>query len=202
MKQTLGQFVNWMPLHMLWEHDLNTFQHSLRVADLFYEFGKYKDFPLHMLNDLYEIGVLHDIGKISVPKSILAKRGKLTPEELTFIYSHTTYGEMILKKENYPKIFLDSVKYHHENIDGSGYHHIKGDDIPYIARMLRIVDSFDAMTNDRVYQKSKSISMALLDLEEKKGTWYEPDLVNEFVQMYIDKYSVDVDLITTDFHNN
>lgn len=166
----------------LYKHDHITFDHSYRVADLLYQFGSYINFPKLQLCELYEVGIFHDIGKLLIPKEVLNKDGKLTTRERNEIVNHTIYGYNLLK-DIYPEHFLDCVLYHHENLDGSGYEKLKGEEIPFIAKILRIVDSFDAMTNNRSYQKAIPINSALAELERLTGKWYETSLVNSFVKM-------------------
>lgn len=166
----------------LFDHDTITFLHSLRVADLLYEFGTFLGFQKSKCFELYKLGVLHDIGKLFIPKEILNKKGKLTTTEKKEIFNHTVYGFNLLKN-SYPTHFLEGILYHHENLDGSGYEKLEGVHIPYMAKILRIVDSYDAMTHNRSYQKAISIKAALEELEKFKGTWYDTDLVDSFTKM-------------------
>jgi HD-GYP domain-containing protein (c-di-GMP phosphodiesterase class II) len=169
-------------LEQLFNHDLITFHHSLRVADLLYEFGTFMNLQNPQIFELYTLGVLHDIGKLLIPKDILNKKEKLTITEKNEIFKHTIYGYDLLK-DSYPDYFIEGILYHHENLDGSGYEKLKGVKIPYMAKILRIVDSFDAMTNNRSYQKAIPIKTALEELEKYKGKWYEPNLVDSFIRM-------------------
>lgn len=184
MKQVQEKSILFDTMERLFTHDFYTFQHSARVADLLYKFGSHLGLPDVALNDLYELGTLHDIGKIQIPSQLLNKKGKLTEKERRLFSDHTIYGYEILKDYEFSTSFIDGVLYHHENYDGTGYPYKRiGEDIPLTASMLRIVDSFDAMTNDRSYQKAFSRERALNEIMRLRGKHYEPNLVDEFISM-------------------
>ncbi|MFC0273776.1 HD-GYP domain-containing protein [Metabacillus herbersteinensis] len=177
-----------IPLEQLWKHDMYTFQHSLRVADLLYQFGKFLNLSQPILIELYQLGALHDVGKVLVPKEVLNKKGGLTEDERAFLFKHTIYGVELLKEYNFSEEFLQGVLYHHENYDSTGYpDRIKSDMIPFYAKMLRIVDSFDAMTNERTYQKAYPVDWALKELKDLKLKNYDPQLVDQFVKLFEEK---------------
>ena len=127
-------------------------------------------------------GILHDIGKIGVPDSILNKKGPLTPEEFDKVKTHPEHGERILK----PLLSLNEVRnvvlYHHERFDGAGYPSgLKGTDIPIHARIIAIADSFDAMTTDRPYRKAFTVQETILEFEKNAGKMWDPELVRDFI---------------------
>jgi len=174
-------------LELLFEHDINTFQHSLRVAELLFKMGKHLNMSEECQEELYQLGALHDIGKIRIPQTILNKEDHLTDQERDVLNQHTIYGYEILRHDRYSKEFLDGVIYHHENYNGSGYPYgissnVEG--IPIYAQILRVVDSFDAMTSNRSYQKAFTIKQALAEIESLKGIFYSPKIVDSFISMY------------------
>lgn len=127
---------------------------------------------------------MHDIGKIAIPDAILKKPGKLTAEELEIIKEHPLIGYQILSKSNLNvlKLAAEIALYHHEKYDGSGYPEgLRGNTIPLCARMLAIIDVFDAITHRRIYKTAESIDNALNYLKENRGTHFDPALVDLFL---------------------
>lgn len=186
MNKVLTETLSFKLLNQLYAHDRYTFLHSLRVADLLVEFSKFIGLSSKESDILYELGVLHDIGKLKIEASVLNKTSPLLSREKQDILLHPVYGYQILKENSFehPNI-LEGVLYHHENIDGSGYPEgLTGiERIPFYAQMLRIVDSFDAMTSQRSYQQPLSYPSALQELEQWKTTWYNPKLLDLFISM-------------------
>lgn len=131
-------------------------------------------------------GLLHDIGKIGIPESILMKPTKLTAEEYDLIKQHPVIGyEMVKHFTIFKKNgVLDAILYHHERYDGKGYPHgLKGTQIPQIARILAIADSFDAMTSSRVYRGKSDLQGALNQIRKNRGTQFDPEIVDVFLAM-------------------
>jgi len=127
---------------------------------------------------------LHDIGKIGIPDTILKKQAKLTDEEYTIIKSHTETGAGILKYIKSFKHLVPAVYHHHEQFDGEGYPHgAKGAEIPLHARIIAIADTFDAMTSSRSYRSALSFRTALSELERGKGTQFDPDIADIFIEI-------------------
>ena len=125
---------------------------------------------------------LHDIGKIKIPDAILRKPGKLTPEEFEIMKTHTTEGAKVL--ENVPELhgIIPIVKHHHERWDGAGYPcGLKGQDIPLLARIVTVVDAFDAMTTDRPYMKARPPEVAFEELRKMAGKQFDPQCVAAFL---------------------
>lgn len=128
-------------------------------------------------------GLFHDIGKIGIPDSILQKTSKLTDEEYDDIKNHPSIGAHILKPAKIFENIIPIVKHHHERYDGHGYpSNLKGEEIPLSARIVCIADSFDAMTSDRSYRPRFTLFKALEELERCKGTQFDPQLVDLFVE--------------------
>lgn len=128
----------------------------------------------------------HDAGKVKVPLHILQKPGKLTDEEWEEMKKHTTYGKELLEETRIPVLREVAliVEQHHERYDGKGYpKNLKGDEIEIEAAIISVVDSFDAMTTDRVYKKAKSKEEALEEIIQNKGQMYNPLVVDTFISI-------------------
>jgi putative two-component system response regulator len=127
-------------------------------------------------------GLIHDIGKLAVPESILLKPGPLTPEERKTMEQHTIEGERICAPLRSFRNVLPIIRHHHEKQDGSGYPDgLKGDQIPLTARILQITDIYDALTTDRPYRKAlpKEKAFAIMREEVKRG-WWDGSILDEF----------------------
>ncbi len=127
--------------------------------------------------------LLHDTGKIAVPEHILNKPGKLTPAEFEKMKLHAPIGAEILASINFPYPVVPIVRHHHENWDGTGYpDKIKGTQIPIGARILSVVDCYDALTSDRPYRRRMTDEAAVAILVERRGTMYDPMIVDTFLK--------------------
>lgn len=159
--------------------------HSGRVRDYSMMIGEELDIGKEELKELEVCAILHDVGKIGVPDRILGKPGRLTPEEYTYMRRHTEFGASIVKPIEKLKKLSPSILHHHEHYDGSGYPKgLKGKQIPLYARIICIADSFDAMTTNRPYNKKSSQNMALTELQELSGTYYDPKFVTAFINSF------------------
>lgn len=126
-------------------------------------------------------GILHDVGKIGIPESILGKASSLTDGEYRHIMDHTVIGAKILGSIDALKHVIPAIKHHHERFGGGGYPDgLKGEDIPLAARILSIADTFDAMTTDRPYRRRLSDEEALGELGRNRGSQFDPELVRAF----------------------
>lgn len=171
----------------LFGHCLSTFRHSLRVGDELYRFAHH--LGMEDTQDIYLLGILHDIGKLKVPHTILNKTSKLTSKEFKTIKMHTEFGERIMEGlGTFPPGYAEVVRYHHENWDGTGYYGLSGKDIPLLARMIRIIDSYDTMLNGRIYQRGKTQHDVLEELIELGGKHYDPDLVLDYKNLLKKSY--------------
>ena len=133
-------------------------------------------------NSLKISALLHDIGKIGIPESILNKTERLTPEERKVIEKHPVLGAEILEPINEFKNISLGVKYHHEKYDGTGYPCcLKGDDIPLIAKIISVADSYDAMISDRPYRKGLPKDVVIKEIEENKNKQFCPVVVQAFL---------------------
>lgn len=162
--------------------DHYTEEHSQRVTDEAIRLAISLNCMAKDIESLKIAGVLHDVGKIAVPDSILLKPGKLTDEEYMIIKNHSTIGENIVR----PIMLLDKerriIQCHHERWDGNGYPlGLKGENIPYLARILSVADSYDAMTNNRPYRLAMSKEIAIEELVRNKGTQFDPNVVDAYL---------------------
>ena len=139
------------------------------------------------LKALAAAALLHDTGKLAVPERILNKLGKLTPSEFEKMKLHVDIGADILSLVEFPYPVVPIVRCHHENWDGTGYPRgVKGDDIPIGARILSVVDCFDALTSDRPYRRRMTDEEALAILRDRSGKMYDPVVVETFMRVYLD----------------
>jgi len=134
------------------------------------------------LKALEAAALLHDVGKIGIPEHILNKPGPLTPAEFAVMKRHVGIGADILSTIEFPFPVVPIVQNHHESWDGSGYPNgVKGEDIPLGARILSVVDCFDALTSVRPYRAAMSVQAAFDILRERRGTMYDPRIVDRFI---------------------
>lgn len=169
--------------------DTYTRGHSDRVSAFSVMLGKKLGLSKEDLHKLEIGGLFHDVGKIGVPDNILQKSDSLTEEEYSEIKSHPTIGAHILSTATIFKDIIPIVKYHHENYDGTGYpSRLKGNEIPYLARITTVVDSFDAMTSRRVYRNSLSIQSVIDEIAKNKGTQFDPEIADAFLDILRNDY--------------
>jgi putative nucleotidyltransferase with HDIG domain len=127
-------------------------------------------------------GLMHDVGKVGVPDAVLTKAGPLTFEEWEVMKGHPEIGARILAPLTWATPLLDVVRAHHENFDGSGYPHgRRGSDIPFLARVLRVVDSYEAMTDERPYRPALAPMEALGEIGDASGRSFDPLVVDAFL---------------------
>jgi putative nucleotidyltransferase with HDIG domain len=164
--------------------DRYTSGHSQRVAHWGREIAKEIGLPAEKVDEVYFGGILHDIGKIGIEDEILNKKGKLTPEEYDKIKQHTVIGYEIILQAGMFNELLPAIRSHHERIDGRGYPDgLVGDEIPLVARILAISDSFDAMVADRPYRKGLPVEEALQEIKRGAGTQFDEKLAGHFVEI-------------------
>ena len=169
--------------------DTYTRGHSDRVSEYSVLIGKKLGLSDEDVNTLKVGGLFHDIGKIGVPDSILLKNAKLTDDEYSEIKNHPSIGAHILSNATIFKDALPVVKHHHERYDGNGYPgKLKGDDIPYLARIAAVADSFDAMTSRRTYRNSLDLDVVKSEIERCKGTQFDPTCADAFLDILNNEY--------------
>ena len=169
--------------------DTYTRGHSDRVSEYSVLIGKYLGLPEEELHKLKIGGLFHDIGKIGIPDSILLKTTKLTDDEYSEIKNHPSIGAHILSNASTFEDIIPIVKHHHERYDGRGYPgKLKGEDIPYLARIAAVADSFDAMTSKRTYRDSLSLDVVKEEIEKNKGTQFDPKIAEVFLDILNNHY--------------
>jgi HD-GYP domain-containing protein (c-di-GMP phosphodiesterase class II) len=169
---------------MLDLRDLNTGMHSTRLAEWGLRVARSLGVPEHSLPDLETGALLHDIGKVAIPESILGKPGRLTDEEFEIVKRHPEFGWTVIR--NLPGLEHTSLQilHHHENFDGTGYPAgLKGTEIPIGARIVSVIDSFDAMISNRPYRAGLPMKEVIRRLHESSGTQFDPLVVDAFVRI-------------------
>lgn len=165
--------------------DSYTSGHSQRLADLAVETGKVMGCTENELADLRWGALLHDIGKIGVPDEILRKPGLLEPHEEEVMRRHPEIGAHIVAGVRSLTSVAPIIRAHQERYDGKGYPDgLKGDAIPLIARIISVADAYVAMTDDRVYRKSRSHEEALAELKRNSGTQFDPKVIRAFQKIF------------------
>ena len=162
--------------------DPHTHGHCERLSEYSAALGQYLGMPDDQVTALRRAGVVHDVGKIAVPDAILLKPSSLTPEEWRIMREHPVVGERICAPLKSFRLVLPIIRHHHEKYDGSGYPDgLRGEAIPQTARVLQVVDIFDALTTERPYKKALSTVEALQIMHEEtaKG-WWDPRISAEF----------------------
>ncbi len=164
--------------------DTYTSGHSLRVAKCSEAIARRLGWSEGEVRNLHYIALLHDIGKIGVPDSILNKPSRLTAEEFSLIKKHPVIGHEILKDIRMIKGVAEGAYYHHERYDGKGYPNgLKGEEIPFYARIIGIADAYDAMTSNRIYRTKLPTEKVIAEFERCAGTQFDPMLARVFVEM-------------------
>lgn len=170
--------------------DKYTYGHSERVMNYAVQIGRKMAMWEWEIQNLMIGALLHDIGKIEIEREILNKTGNLTNDEWEAIRQHPVWGADMIRPISSLSAAVDIVMYHHENYDGTGYPRgIKGDEIPLGAKILRLADSFDAMTSNRPYRILMTVSQAIEDVKAHKGEYYDPEVVDAFLE-YVFKTGV------------
>jgi putative two-component system response regulator len=165
--------------------DPYTHGHCERLSDYSARLGEHLGLSEDQLIALRRAGIVHDVGKIAVPDAILLKPGSLTPDEWTLIREHPVVGERICSPLKSFRFVLPIIRHHHEKFDGSGYPDgLGGEDIPVTARVLQVVDVYDALTTDRPYKKAFSITDALQTMKQEvaKG-WWDAHIFGQFERL-------------------
>lgn len=170
------------------EKNMETNEHTERVVKYALEIGKRLNLKISELDELELAASLHDIGKIGISEEILLKPGKLTKEEFEIMKTHTEKGARIISASGELGNVAQGVLKHHEKWDGTGYPlGISGEQIPLMARIINVADSYDVMTSDRVYKKAMSEKEAIIELKRCAGKQFDPQIVKCFSEYIEDK---------------
>jgi HD-GYP domain-containing protein (c-di-GMP phosphodiesterase class II) len=176
-------------LKKLETHDPQTGRaHSRNVAEIAREIAIGMQFSQKKIETVYLAGLVHDVGKICVPRNILNKRGRLSNEEASIIMQHPVWGYEILKGWDKLSKLARFVLYHHERWDGQGYPEgLAGNQIPIISQIIAVADAWNAMTSDRPYRAALSWDEAINELYKNKGSQFSPEVVEAFYQIIKEK---------------
>jgi len=167
--------------------DLYTKGHSQRVANYSAEIARRLGYDDERIKEVYYIGLMHDIGKIGVPDSVINKKGRLTDEEFAEIKNHPGIGYDILKQISEIKDISEGARWHHERFDGRGYPDgLAGEDIPVIARIIAVADAYDAMTSNRSYRNVMEQNAVYEQIQANSGTQFDPEIAKVMLEMIKD----------------
>ena len=173
-------------MNTLHEKNKREEQHSQRVSKLCVGMGEALGMSEYENEELKLVGLLHDIGKIAIDETIIDKQGKLTKDEWKEIKRHCGIGYRILNSVNDMSAMANYVLYHHERWDGKGYPKgLKGDEIPFVSRIIAIADAYDAMTNERSYSSLLPKEVAIKELQKNAGVQFDPELVKIFIKKVV-----------------
>jgi putative nucleotidyltransferase with HDIG domain len=179
IEQTMKTFTNFID-----NKDTYTQGHSTRVAAYVREMAKRMGMSEQEQLNIYYAGLMHDIGKLTIADEVLNKTSRLSSEEWNLIQQHTTNGAALLKNFTILPEVNDAVLYHHERYDGTGYMAgLAGEDIPLVARIICVADALDAMNSDRCYRQHLDREHILSELEDNKGTQFDPKLADIVIEM-------------------
>lgn len=164
--------------------DAYTNGHSLRVTLYSMILARELNLDEGLIEEIEIAGLLHDIGKIVMPKRILCKNGRLDDDEFLIMKSHPTKGEKIVFNIKKLQKISEWVKAHHEKWDGTGYPDaLKGEEIPFVGRLIAVADTYDAMTSTRPYRKALEHDFAISEVKKCAGTQFDPKLAEAFVRV-------------------
>ena len=164
--------------------DSYTNGHSERVADYSREIAKRYGYDEDRQEEIYMMGLLHDVGKIGVPDQVINKPARLTDEEFSMIKQHPAKGAEILKTVSEMPKLVTGARWHHERFDGKGYPDgLKGEDIPEEARIIAVADAYDAMTSTRSYRALLAQDIVKGEIEKGMGTQFDPKFAKIMIEM-------------------
>lgn len=174
-EETILAFVD-----MIEQRDAYTAGHTVRVAKYCRIVAEKFNIDEKEIIKLEKAAILHDIGKIATPDTILLKPGRLSNLEYSLIQEHSLAGYQMLSKVEHYKELAEIIIFHHEHYDGTGYpNHVKGNDIPFLAHILIVCDAFDAMTTNRIYKSRLTTQEAAEELAKCSGTQFHPEIANQ-----------------------
>jgi HD-GYP domain-containing protein (c-di-GMP phosphodiesterase class II) len=164
--------------------DVYTRGHSERVYRLAVAMGQHLALGVAEMQDLAWAALLHDIGKIAIPEEVLRKTESLTDEDIRAIQAHPVRGERLLQPIAQLAGVLPGIRHHHERVDGRGYpDRLSGEDIPFIARIIAVADTYDALVSTRAYRRARTREYALREIERSAGTQLDEHVVQAFLEI-------------------
>ncbi len=172
----------------VYERSEETEAHALRLSDISKKIALKLGLPQSEIDEIEVFAMLHDIGKVGIDDRILNKPGRLTEEEWTIMKKHPEIGYRIAKASPELEVVAEYILAHHERWDGKGYPKgLAGEDIPLPSRIIAIADTYDAMTEDRVYRKALSEEEAVREIIANSGKQFDPQIVTLFLEVYSDR---------------
>jgi len=184
LKQTLTGIIHATEL-IIETRDPYTAGHQRRVALLAKTIAEHMKLSEQQVEGIYMVGMIHDVGKISIPAEILSMPRRLTPAEFNLIKNHPQAGFDILKNIDFPWPIADIILQHHERIDGTGYPKgLSGKDISLEAKILMVSDVVEAMASHRPYRAAFGIERALGEIKQNSGILYDPDVVDSCIEVF------------------
>lgn len=184
LQSSLKSGLSCMVADLLDALDAYTREHSFGVALLGERLARKMELPEEERSRIFWAGLVHDVGKIFVPREILCKPAGLTPEEFQTVQSHTSLGYQLLKEREELSSLAHLALHHHERWDGRGYPgKLQGEEIPLGARILGVADSWDAMTSSRPYRKALPQKRAMRELRRGEGMQFDPQVVEAFWEL-------------------
>jgi putative nucleotidyltransferase with HDIG domain len=172
-EETILAFVN-----IIEQRDTYTAGHTIRVAEYCKKIASVLTIAPEEIKKLERAAILHDIGKVATPDSVLLKPGKLTSLEYDLIKQHAYAGFDMLSKIDMYKDLAEIIRFHHVHYDGKGYPQTDNpDDVPFLSHIMAVADAFDAMTTTRIYRPKRSIADALNEIEQRSGSQFHPKVV-------------------------
>ncbi len=167
------------------DYDTATALHSIRVKTIAVQFSLGLNLSPDMIRDVAIAALLHDAGKVKIPREILNKPGKLAAHEWEIMKQHPQFGLRILNSVSEFDNILTAILYHHEKFNGTGYPEgLRGEDIPLVSRILSIADVYEALTSDRPYRKAMDKKTALNIIKEGKCAHFDPVLADAFALLF------------------
>lgn len=175
-------------LETLKRYDLETYHHCVRVSQLCRFLASAAELSEEEKLKAQFSGLLHDVGKMKIPLNVLNKPGKLTDDEYKLMKKHAIFSAELLDPLEESDFFREirlNVLHHHERVDGKGYpFELDGEQVPYISRLILIVDTVDAMTQTRAYRKGLPMPVVYKELDKFSGSQFDGELVEVFIKSY------------------